>query len=102
MENIFLVLNFVTVCLLLFAIIFTAGVVWRVEAELDISYKFFLAAILFIFAAQIVDLASPWISGISSALVVKILYLLFAGTFLAGVLLMRDIVRKMDGEKDEK
>ncbi len=31
--------------------------------------------------------------------IVEVLHLLFAACFLAGVVLMRDIVRSMDGEK---
>jgi len=98
LELIMFVLNCVIVGALLLSIIYTAGVVWRVEKELDISYKFFLAAIIFLTAAEIAGLFSPQ-NALALALGVKILRTLFTVCFLAGVLLMRDIVRKLDGEK---
>ena len=80
------------------SIIYTAGVVWRVEMELDISYKFFLAAIVFLLFAELTNLyASDNVLVLD--LTVKILRMLFTICFLSGVLLMRDIVRKIDGEK---
>lgn len=97
-ESILFALNFVTIGALLLSIIYTAGVVWRVEKELDTSYKFFLAAIIFLFFAEILGLYfSENIALLSIA--VKSLRMLFTLCFLIGVLLMRDIARKIDGEK---
>lgn len=99
-QNVFLVLNSIIVVALLLSIIYTAGVVWRVEKELDISYKFFLAAIVFLFFAEVLDLYFALDNVLPIALAIKILRALFTVSFLSGVLLMRDIVRKLDGEKD--
>lgn len=94
----FFVVNSITIGTLLLSIIYTAGVVWRVEKELDISYKFFLVAILFLATAEIVNLY-PAEDSSSLDLIVRALRMLFTLCFLSGVLLMRDIVRKIDGEK---
>lgn len=95
----FLSLNIVTISTLLLALIFTAGIVWRVEKELDVSYKFFLLAVLFLIGAEIADLYYAIDNAQAIALAVKALRALFALSFLVGVVFMRDIVRKLDGEK---
>lgn len=95
----FLSLNIVTISALLLALIFTAGIVWRVEKELDISYKFFLLAVLFLIGAEIAELYYAIDNAQAVALAVKALRALFALAFLVGVVFMRDIVRKLDGEK---
>lgn len=91
--------NAVTIISLFLAIIFTAGVVWRVEEKLDISYKFFLAAVTCVLAAEILDLYFAIDNQAAVALAVKILRMLFAFLFLTGVLFMRKIVRDLDGEE---
>ena len=101
MEKIFLSLDVITIITILLVIIFTAGVVWRVEKELDISYKFFLAAVVFLLAAETLDLYYSIDSQLKIALIVKGLRLVFALLFLSGVLFMRDIIRGIDGEKGE-
>jgi hypothetical protein len=99
MEKIFFSVNAVTIISLLLAIIFTAGVVWRVEKKLDISYKFFLTAVVLLFGAEILDLYYSIDNQINIALIVKSLRMFFALFFLIGVLFMRNIVREMDGEE---
>ena len=99
-QNIMLTINAVTVIALLLSIIYTAGVVWRVEKELDISYKFFLAAIVVLFVAEAINLYYPIDNALYIALTIKILRMLFALCFLIGILFMRDIARKLDGEKE--
>jgi hypothetical protein len=99
LELIFLGVNTTTLAALLLSIIFTAGVVWRVEMKLDISYKFFLAAIIFLLGAEILDQYYPLSDAAQIALVIKILRMLFAICFLIGALFIRNIIRKMDGEK---
>ncbi|MEI7891188.1 MAG: hypothetical protein WCI36_04460 [bacterium] len=99
-QTIMLVLNIITIGALLLSIIYTAGVVWRVEKELDISYKFFLAAIIFLLIAEITNLYAPS-NELAFSIATKALRMLFTVCFLSGVLLMRDIVRKIDGEKSK-
>jgi len=102
MEQIFFGLNAVSISAILLSIVFTAGVVWRVEKKLDISYKFFLAAIVFIFFAEILDLYYAIDNAQGIALAVKILRMLFSISFLVGVIFMRNIIRQMDGELKKK
>jgi len=99
MENIFLGINIVTIAALFFSIIYTAGVVWRVEMELDISYKLFLMAIIALLVAEVAELYYAIDGAVKIALIVKSARMVFAIFFLAGILFMRDIVRKLDGEK---
>jgi len=97
-QTLFLIINATTIGAILLSIIYTAGVVWRVEKELDISYKFFLTAIIFLLAAEIVSLY-PSEQAATLEIIVKALRMIFTLCFLSGVLFMRDIVRKIDGEK---
>lgn len=97
-QLILLFLNSATIAILMLSIIFTLGVVWRVEKELDISYKFFLAAIIFLFSSEVINLFA-WDNVFFSTIASKTLLALFALCFLIGVLFMRDIARKIDGEK---
>jgi len=99
MEKYFYLTNAITIVALLLAIVFTAGIVWRTEKELDASYKFFLAGVAILLFAEIADLYYAIDKQIIIALIIKILRALFAICFLIGTLLMRDIVRKLDGEK---
>ncbi len=101
-QNIMFIVNAITIIALLLSIIYTAGVVWRVEKELDISYKFFLVAIILLFVAEITNLYYPLDNILYIALAIKILRMLFTLCFLIGVLLMRDIARKLDGEKENE
>lgn len=82
----------------LLAIVFGFGVVWRVEKKLDISFKFFLAAIIFFFLGEVFSL---FYVPKNSSLVYfvplgKILFSLF---FLAGMVTMHNMIRRIDGEK---
>ena len=99
MENVFLTINIITIGALLLSIVYTAGIVWRVEMKLDISYKFLLAAVIFIVLAELVDSYYGFSNVIFWSFIVKALRMLFAVSFLAGVLFMRNIVRSLDGEK---
>ena len=102
MHSVFLSLNIITIGALLLALVFTAGIVWRVEKELDASYKFFLLAVFLLLFAEIADLYYAIDAAEKVALMVKLARVSFAVCFLVGILLMRDIVRKLDGEKKIK
>jgi hypothetical protein len=102
MENIFWGINIATIIIISLSIVYTAGVVWRVEMELDISYKFFLAAIVLLLLAELSDFYYSLDNGFFWIIIVKSLRMLFAVNFLIGILLMRKIVRRLDGEKSEK
>ncbi len=99
MEKYFYLVNAITIAALLLAIAYTAGIVWRTENELDVSYKFFLAGVVFLLIAEVADLYYAIDRQMIIALLIKILKALFAVCFLVGTLFMRDIMRKLDGEK---
>lgn len=99
MELYSLIVNAVLIVSLLLSIVFTAGVVWRVEMRLDVSYKLFLAGIVCFLLAEI---ANFWyVPGTReiAVLISDTLRALFSLFFLAGILSMRRIVRDMDGER---
>lgn len=83
----------------LLAIVYTFGVVWRVEKKLDLSYKLLLGSILSFTASEILSLfqfeGRNWLAIASIAL--KAFFVIL---FLAGILEVRNMLRKMDGEKD--
>ena len=97
-SKIIAILNIFGIVLAIFSIIYAAGVVWRVEKKLDISYKLFLAAVV----AYAISLTLEIFNGIGSAtmeLYIAITKIVFIALFLGGILMMRDLIRDMDGEK---
>lgn len=92
-----LLLKFATILVSLFSIVYSFGVIWRVEKKLDIAYKLFLAAILFFTISQILEIIENknYLIDVAS----NIFILIFAGLFLAGILETRSLIRKVDGEK---
>lgn len=81
----------------LFSIIYTFGVVWRVEKMLDISFKMILGSIIFFTLSEIFSLLNFMETGWTEILSL-ILRTLFVILFLGGILEMRRMIRKMDGE----
>jgi hypothetical protein len=81
----------------LFSIVYTFGVVWRVEKRLDISYKLFLVAIIFFTLACVLSYFNTE-KGIVMSFLVNLNYGLFSLFFLAGICTMRSLIRKIDGE----
>ncbi len=86
------------IALTLISIIFAFGIVWRVEKELDISYKFILGALIAFVAGEILGLFEFGNSAWAYYLAI-VFRAFFAVLLLAGVLTMRNILREMDGEK---
>lgn len=98
----FLILQGITIAALALAVIFVFGVVWRVESELDSSYKFLALAVIFLLVSEALAMLDVSTSPAWMALGAQGFKMLFALSFLIGILLMRDIVRKIDGEKKSK
>lgn len=97
-SKIIAILNIFGIILSFFSIVYAAGVVWRVEKKLDISYKLLLAAVV----AYAISLFMEIFNGIGSAtmeLYIAITKIVFIALFLGGILMMRDLIRDMDGEK---
>jgi len=76
------------------AIVYTFGVVWRVEKKLDTSFKLLLGAIISFTGSEIISIL-PFDWNQSFSLILRII---FAILFLAGILEMRSMLRRMDGE----
>lgn len=81
-------------------LVFTAGIVWRVERKLDVSYKFFLVALVLLLLAE--SLGSLYAESGLFAMISSVLRALFGLLLFFGVWTMRDIVRDLDGEKTKK
>ena len=81
----------------LFSIIYTCGVVWRVEKRLDTAFKLLLVAIIFFSLSELLDffqlLGVGWFSLLS--LLLRVIFIVF---FLIGILETRSMIRRMDGE----
>lgn len=98
LKNISLLFEILTVLVSLFAVVYSFGVVWRVEKELDTAWKLFLAAVIFFVIGEIfsiLDLGEKELMSLFS----NISKTAFATLFLLGILETRDFIRKMDGEK---
>jgi hypothetical protein len=80
------------------AIVFGFGVVWRVEKKLDVSFKLFLAAIIAFFVGEVSSLLYVPKTGLL-IYALPLAKIFFAVFFLAGILTMRNMIRKIDGEK---
>ena len=98
-DFLLLFLSFLTVTSLLLSLVFVIGIVWRVEMELDLSFKFFSFAVIFLLAAEVLGLLpvarlAPWWQ-----IALPIVRLLIATNLLLGLFFMRDLIRRMDGEK---
>lgn len=98
LKNIDFLTNLVVIVASLLSIVYTFGVVWRVEKKLDLSYKFFLICILAFTSSIIIEISNPLGDRylIFAADLMKILFAIF---FLAGILEMRNMIRHIDGEK---
>jgi hypothetical protein len=83
----------------LFSVVFTSGIVWRVEKKLDISYKLFLSAIIFFLSAEILGFFD-FSSTSYFPLLISIARLSFSLLFLFGILEVRSLIRDEDGEKE--
>ncbi|MDD5083964.1 MAG: hypothetical protein PHT88_03465 [Candidatus Moranbacteria bacterium] len=98
METFLVVAEAMTILAAMMSIVYTVGIVWRVEKELDVSYKFFAFAIVFFLIAELLNVYYVG-HGVSFAVAEKLSKVVFSALFLVGTLYMRDIIRKLDGEK---
>ena len=85
---------------LFLSMVYIIGVVWRVEGELDLSYKFLSLAVLFLLLGEMLRVFSPvffeWTFLLGDGF-----RAVFGCLFLASIYFMRDVVRKEDGELDD-
>jgi hypothetical protein len=94
-----MIMNSIIIGASMLSVIFALGVVWRVEKELDISFKLFSCSIISFLISALVEFFKIE-SRLSIDFVSIFFKLLFAIFFLLGIFTMRDLLRKMDGEKE--
>lgn len=99
MEMSELVLRFLTGIVFLVTLVFVIGIVWRVEAELDTAYKWFTLTVIFLGLGELVELLPGLLVVTWGGLVGVAARFLAALTLFLGMYYMRDLVRRMDGEK---
>lgn len=90
-----------TLVALSLAFLFAVGVVWRVEMELDASYKLFAFALAFLIAAEATNLFHFSEYAVMASVIIESMRMIASVLFFAGILFMRDIVRHLDGETDQ-
>jgi hypothetical protein len=93
------IMNGIVIGASMLSVVFALGIVWRVEKELDISFKLFSLSIISFLIGEIVTFfhfEGRWAVDFLATL----LKLIFAILFLLGMLAMRDLLRKMDGENN--
>lgn len=96
MENIELVGNFISIFMLAFSLVFTLGIIWRVEMKLDMAYKVFFCGLVFLFASKLLDF---FVKSELLLIISQVFNILFSAFLLLGIWLMRDLMRDIDGEK---
>ncbi len=94
-----LILRFLTGITLLATLVFVIGIVWRVEAELDVAYKWFTLTVVFLGISEIVELLPSLLSVDWGGLMGVVTRFLATLTLFMGMYYMRDLVRRMDGER---
>lgn len=94
-----ILLNAGTWIILLAALIFVIGIVWRVEAELDRAYKCFSLAVVLFLAKEILAVLPVVRQAMVGDLLVSGVQFLAALMLFFGMYFMRDLIRRMDGEK---
>lgn len=100
LATLVIVFDALSTFLLLVAIVFTVGIVWRAEKELDISYKLFLVSLIFLVVSE--SVRKIFSETVLFILLSSFLNLLFVLFLVGGIWTMRDILRKLDGEKKER
>lgn len=82
---------------LFLSMVYIVGVIWRVEGELDVSYKFLSVSVCILLIAEMLHIFAP-VFFQNAVFVADILRAIFGVTFLMSIFLVRDVVRREDGE----
>lgn len=96
MENIELVGNFTSLVMIAFALVFTLGIIWRVEMKLDMAYKVFFCGLACLFISKLMNF---FVKSELLMIISQMFDILFSTLLLLGIWLMRDLMRDIDGEK---
>lgn len=95
------VLRCIALLTLLVTLVFVVGIVWRVEAELDRAYKWFSFAVVFFLLAEIFEVLPSMYVFAWNGILFALLRVLAVVSLFWGMYYMRDLVRRMDGEKPD-
>jgi hypothetical protein len=96
MQNFEVVGHVISIVMIAFSLVFTLGIIWRVEMRLDMAYKVFFCALVFLFLSKLTDF---FVESELLIMINQILNILFSAFLLLGIWLMRDLMRNIDGEK---
>lgn len=96
------VLSLFTGIFLSVTLVYVIGIVWRVEMELDLSYKLLSVALICMIVSGALEVLPITYTDASWAIALRIVKLLAAFFLFAGMYFMRDLIRRMDGEKSGK
>lgn len=96
---ILLILSSFTIVFLFVALVYVIGIVWRVEMELDISYKFLAAALVFLILSEVLGVLSKTYTDAWWGMALSLAKFLAALHLFIGMFFMRDLIRRIDGEK---
>ncbi len=98
-ELLELILGGATWIILLVALVFVIGIVWRVEAELDTAYKYLSFAVVFYLLNEILVVLPVIRELVLGDVFIALVRFLSALMLFLGMYFMRDLIRRMDGEK---
>lgn len=96
------VLSLFTGIFLCVTLVYVIGIVWRVELELDLSYKLLSVALVCLIVAGALETLPVTYEDAAWAIALRIVKLLAAFFLFAGMYYMRDLIRRLDGEKPGK
>lgn len=99
MEMFELSLRLLTSLALLTSLIWVVGIVWRVEAELDTAYKWFSLSVVFFALSELFEVLPAFYTLTWGGVALSATRFLAALALGLGMYFMRDLVRRMDGEK---
>lgn len=95
-QYIWQIIPFLSLSLVALAIVFTLGIIWRVEMRLDTAYKVFFVSLIFLFLSKVIDFFATTKTGLIAGQTADLLFSIF---LLSGIWMMRDLFRRIDGEK---
>ena len=99
MQYLEIITEALSLTMIALSLVFTLGIIWRVEKKLDLAYKIFFTALVFLLISKIADL---FVDNQIILIINQISNFLFALLLLAGVWEMRNLFRDIDGEKEEE
>lgn len=94
-----LILSLLSLGSLILSFVFVVGIVWRVELELDLSFKFLAAAVFLLLLVEGIPFFPFQHTSVWWLFVLPGLKLIASLNLLFSLFFMRDLIRRLDGEK---